>query len=187
MLPLQAEGQRQFAYVEPRDGGGGALIGAAVIVVADGAGVIWLVRELARMSVELARPARRRTAAPHCRCSAPQSDCLLVKAGVGRHADPVTHRAPSETRRASPWRCRPGIPASVPEGYEAASATGRSRALILHWNGKSWNLTASRLHATADGLHVAATSARNACAVGGTADRAIVMVHWNGTTWKQMT
>jgi hypothetical protein len=51
--------------------------------------------------------------------------------------------------------------------------------LILHWNGKAW--ARARSPATASPLFgVAATSERNAWAVGG------VILHWNGKAWKRV-
>ena len=57
---------------------------------------------------------------------------------------------------------------------------------IAHWNGTSWKqvpssgLPGGRLSA------VAATSASNAWAVGGTNSGQSLILHWDGTSWKQV-
>jgi hypothetical protein len=58
-------------------------------------------------------------------------------------------------------------------------------AEILHWNGQAWHV--SRWHGPATGSalsDVAATSPRNAWAVGETSLGPPLMLHWNGKAWK---
>ena len=56
------------------------------------------------------------------------------------------------------------------------------QTLILHWNGARWRRVASPNPGRFGGLSaVAATSASNAWAVGGTS-----ILHWNGTKWTQV-
>jgi hypothetical protein len=54
--------------------------------------------------------------------------------------------------------------------------------LIERRNGKAWKQLASPSPAGGQLLGVAATSSRNAWAVG-TADGKILIEHWNGTAW----
>ena len=56
---------------------------------------------------------------------------------------------------------------------------GTGRTMILHWNGTTWTRVPCPNSAAAFSS-VAATSARNAWTVGGTA----TIVRWNGTVWK---
>lgn len=74
-----------------------------------------------------------------------------------------------------------------------------SRAVILHWNGRRWAAVASPAPGAASLLTaVAATSARNAWAVGQSCAKAcalapltggnqgqILILHWNGTRWSR--
>jgi hypothetical protein len=70
---------------------------------------------------------------------------------------------------------------------------GSSRALLLHWNGRSWTCAFSRqIHPPKFPFTylaaVSASSADNAWAVGSYYDsgyRALAL-HWNGHTWKQV-
>ena len=99
----------------------------------------------------------------------------------------------------------PGTDRSVPEfgiltGVAASSArnawavgqvikVGFSKSLILHWNGRAWHRVASPAPAGAFSVglfEVAATSARNAWAVGQINLRKSLILHWNGTAWKQV-
>jgi hypothetical protein len=63
------------------------------------------------------------------------------------------------------------------------------RTLILHWNGTAWKQVPSRLiggPACCADLAVAATSARDAWAVGiGPSDKTL-MLRWNGTSWNRV-
>jgi hypothetical protein len=67
---------------------------------------------------------------------------------------------------------------------------GPQRGLILRWNGKTWRVTSSKAAAslTSQLTGVAATSARNAWAIGcpcaGGPD-GVVIVHWNGSSWSR--
>jgi alpha-tubulin suppressor-like RCC1 family protein len=68
------------------------------------------------------------------------------------------------------------------------------QTLILHWNGTAWKRVASPVKARSGALTgVAATSARNAWAVGcagdcfGTAaNPRTLILHWNGSAWKRL-
>ncbi len=62
---------------------------------------------------------------------------------------------------------------------------------IVHWNGTAWKRMPSPGPPAGPNLYgVAATSARNAWAVGGTsitdAGSKTLVLDWNGTTWKRM-
>jgi hypothetical protein len=77
-------------------------------------------------------------------------------------------------------------------GYYINSTTHLSQALIVHWNGTSWQQVPSPDVGIESGLGgVAATSATNVWAVGSypnrfaTGNRTLV-VHWNGTAWQQV-
>jgi hypothetical protein len=67
---------------------------------------------------------------------------------------------------------------------------GGGNTLILHWNGKTWKQVPSPSPSredVGDGFGgVAAVSARDAWAVGGTGIGTTLIVRWNGTTWKQV-
>jgi hypothetical protein len=73
----------------------------------------------------------------------------------------------------------------------SADAPGRSRTLVLHWNGTAWSAAASpnpgplTNHLSA----VSATSASDAWAVGSywnsTGLHRSLILHWNGTTWSK--
>jgi hypothetical protein len=57
--------------------------------------------------------------------------------------------------------------------------------LILHWNGRSWRVSASPVpHGATPLLYgVSTASARDAWAVG-TAGGRVLLEHWNGTRWR---
>jgi len=70
----------------------------------------------------------------------------------------------------------------------AVGQTGSSRAVILHWNGLRWTCALSpKMHGFSSRrlLAVSASSADNACAVGGS-DTETLALHWNGHSWKQV-
>lgn len=76
-------------------------------------------------------------------------------------------------------------------GYFLTSG-GAFRTLIVHWDGASWQHAPSPTPGVNSSLSaVAATSARNAWAVGafnngpGTGNKTLVL-HWNGTSWRQV-
>jgi len=86
------------------------------------------------------------------------------------------------------------LPAAVARiilGVDSLAATSStnlwlvSLGRIVHWNGRRWNVVSPRIGRPYGVLGVAATSARNVWAVGGT--RYIksrdVMLHWNGRRW----
>ncbi|HSR84979.1 MAG TPA: hypothetical protein VLM11_12440 [Streptosporangiaceae bacterium] len=56
--------------------------------------------------------------------------------------------------------------------------------LIEHWNGASWKATSRGFPADAMPHAVAATSARNAWAVGAIGSRPLI-AHWDGTSWRR--
>ena len=57
-----------------------------------------------------------------------------------------------------------------------------NRALIEHWNGKTWTVQASPKLRSSQLSGVAATSPRNAWAVGHVGESALIE-HWNGKAW----
>ena len=77
-------------------------------------------------------------------------------------------------------------------GYSNSPLSGHEKTLILHWNGKTWKQVPSPSPAAISGLSgVAATSATNAWAVGGSVSgpseiSKTLILHWNGKTWKQV-
>jgi hypothetical protein len=67
--------------------------------------------------------------------------------------------------------------------------TGRSTALIVRWNGKTWKRVPSSAPVGSTLSGVAATSARNAWAVGytSTSTRSMTLIlRWNGRAWKRV-
>jgi hypothetical protein len=67
-----------------------------------------------------------------------------------------------------------------------AGFSSGSLGVLLRWNGSRW-VRVSRPNLTLDSLPaVAATSSRNAWAVGGAVTRVLIL-HWNGTSWKKVT
>ena len=71
-------------------------------------------------------------------------------------------------------------------GTERGVGSGtRIRTLILRWNGTTWKRVPSPSPGLRAGLSgVAATSARNAWAVGSTGSGKTLILRWNGTAWK---
>ena len=68
--------------------------------------------------------------------------------------------------------------------WQPSAGNGLLRTLILHWNGTAWKRVPSPNPPGNDSLGgVAATSARNAWAVG-SRDNNTLILHWNGTAWK---
>ena len=74
-------------------------------------------------------------------------------------------------------------------GHDNSGTGGGDRTLILHWGGAAWAQQPSPdpggPSAQDDLSAVAATSARNAWAVGSTNTLPLIE-HWNGTAWKRM-
>lgn len=82
------------------------------------------------------------------------------------------------------------ISGSLPEyAYAwAVGCTGGGTA-ILHWNGTAWAQVPSPSPGSPSGdclVGVAATSARNAWAVGTAGNRNFFILRWNGTAWTQV-
>jgi len=72
-------------------------------------------------------------------------------------------------------------------GHTVDSATGPDRPLIERWNGTAWRRVPSPAPASGGSLSgVAATSPRNAWAVGSTASNTPLIVHWNGAAWRRV-
>ena len=69
-------------------------------------------------------------------------------------------------------------------GYTGNSQTG-DQPLILHWNGKAWTQVSNSIQDAVLNA-VAATSARNAWAVGSINGLRPLILHWNGSAWKQV-
>ena len=64
---------------------------------------------------------------------------------------------------------------------------GTTQTMIVHWNGTAWKHVASpRLPDDSRLAAVAATSARNAWAVGSVAFSKTLIIRWNGTAWKHV-
>jgi hypothetical protein len=61
-----------------------------------------------------------------------------------------------------------------------------SKTVIAHWNGSAWNQVPSPSPPQSGLADVAATSARNAWAVGsyGSTHPETLILRWNGTSWK---
>ena len=76
-----------------------------------------------------------------------------------------------------------GVAAISKTSAWAVGDESRYRTLILHWNGRKWRQVASPAHGSLDA--VAATSARNAWAVGFAGDRTVIE-RWNGRSWRQV-
>jgi hypothetical protein len=83
----------------------------------------------------------------------------------------------------------PGTAARLAGAVAAGRAAVKVRPLIFHWNGAAWRPVTSP--ALPDGgllIGVAATSARNAWAVGGVhylqPNAKVLVLRWNGKTWK---
>jgi hypothetical protein len=73
-------------------------------------------------------------------------------------------------------------------GYARSSAAGRARTMILRWNGRAWKRVPSPSPGGGEAVltAVAATSARNAWAVGwvlGSLRSSGLILHWNGAVW----
>jgi hypothetical protein len=72
---------------------------------------------------------------------------------------------------------------------EYANSGSFFEPLVLHWNGKTWKRTPlpKIFSASANNqlFSVAATSARNAWAVGDFALNQTLILHWNGTSWRR--
>jgi hypothetical protein len=77
----------------------------------------------------------------------------------------------------------PGAP-STP----AAPGENTNTTLIEHWNGSAWKRVTSPSPAGGNGylIGVAATSARNAWAVGWSGGTATLIEHWNGSRWQRV-
>jgi eukaryotic-like serine/threonine-protein kinase len=112
-------------------------------------------------------------------------------------ARPTGHTAPP------PAPARAAASLSVDGALEAVAATSASDAwavgfdgsgntLIEHWNGTGWKREPSPspgpsgVYAGGRLVAVAATSATNAWAVGGTNSGQSLILHWNGTSWRQV-
>lgn len=107
---------------------------------------------------------------------------------------------PSALAQSAPVSARSGAPAETFNAVAATSPTNAwvvgstealtIRTLILHWNGRHWRRVPSPnmagRHAASYFYAVAATSRRDAWAVGGSAVRhtATLIEHWNGKAWK---
>jgi hypothetical protein len=70
--------------------------------------------------------------------------------------------------------------------YGASCPSGDCQALIEHWDGTTWRRVPSPARASGTRLFgVTATSARNAWAVGQTANTPLIL-HWDGTVWRRV-
>jgi hypothetical protein len=71
--------------------------------------------------------------------------------------------------------------------WQPATGNRLLRTLILHWNGRAWKQVPSPNPPGNDELSgVAATSARDAWAVGQHNLQSTMILHWNGIAWKQV-
>lgn len=112
--------------------------------------------------------------------------------GTAGHHKPAIMRLTGSTWTRVPYPNKSGghlkaVAASSPSNVWAVGNTDPGAIFIEHWNGKRW----TRLHSpgmTAKNdtlVGVAATSARNAWAVGSSPGRTLIL-HWNGRTWKRV-
>jgi hypothetical protein len=115
--------------------------------------------------------------------------CWAVAAGIALTASGFAGAA-----RMSPAALALSVTAS-PSGPAATSAVAwavgqagsvaRSQTLILAWNGRVWKRAPSPSPAGGTLSGVAATSARNAWAVGRTSSATLIL-RWNGRVWKRV-
>ena len=106
-------------------------------------------------------------------------------------------RSPNPCGRAAPGDSLAAVTAlSTADAWAVGTGTscaGGQRTLILRWNGRSWRQIASPSPGTADGnslTSVAASSARNAWAVGQFSDGTVqhtLTVRWNGKSWRHVS
>jgi len=83
----------------------------------------------------------------------------------------------------------PATPPHASNAWAVGQNDVNGKTIILHWNGTAWTPVASPTLAGGSSLYaVAATSASNAWAVGGsnTPPGKTQILHWNGSTWKQV-
>lgn len=112
-------------------------------------------------------------------------------AGVGRTASPATGPAAAPTTISGALN---SVAITSARNVWAVGCTSHNcfaaatRPLILRWNGTSWKRQASpALGAGSTLFSVAATSARNAWAVGYTGAGRTLILRWNGTSWKRVS
>ncbi len=74
---------------------------------------------------------------------------------------------------------------SATNAWATAGSAGSDRALILHWNGRRWTCALTPFPSQNAIIHVSASSADNAWAVGSDGTGRILALHWNGHTSKR--